>query len=333
MRFAAFAILAAAAFAAAAAANDSTAEMAAGGLVLKQSGAIDMLSEELFVSAERIRVRYVFRNRSRRDVRTIVAFPMPDRDLAALAESDAAFPSDFATRVDGRPVTMAVERRAMLGTTDHSALLASYGVPIVIEESAVPAIGYRLDRLAPDRQQRLVSLGLAHRTEWDEGRGMERHLLPLWTVKETWHWQQVFPAGRDLVVEHLYTPGVGSTAGVPLASREYRDSADGRRAQRDYCTDRAFLAALDRMNAREAAGTGPFLTEQRIRYVLTTGANWRAPIGSFRMVVDKGRPENIVSFCAEGVRRISSTRFEVRHRNWRPTRDLAVLIVRPETGY
>jgi hypothetical protein len=44
-------------------------------------------------------------------------------------------------------------------------------------------------------------------------------------------------------------------------------------------------------------------------------------------VVDKGRADNLVSFCAEGVRRISPTQFEVRHRNWRPDRDLAVLLV------
>jgi hypothetical protein len=117
------AILAAAGLAAAAVANDSTAEQAAGGLVLKQSDSIDMVSEDLYVSAEQIRVRYVFRNRTARDVRTIVAFPMPDRNLAELAESDSAFPSDFATSANGRPVTMQVERRAMLGTTDHSALL------------------------------------------------------------------------------------------------------------------------------------------------------------------------------------------------------------------
>jgi hypothetical protein len=30
------------------------------------------------------------------------------------------------------------------------------------------------------------------------------------------------------------------------------------------------------------------------------------------------------------VRRISATRFEVRHRNWRPTRDLNILIVTPD---
>jgi hypothetical protein len=46
-------------------------------------------------------------------------------------------------------------------------------------------------------------------------------------------------------------------------------------------------------------------------------------------VVDKGAPANLVSFCDDGVRKISPTRFEVRHRNWRPDRDLEVLIVAP----
>ena len=67
--------------------------------------------------------------------------------------------------------------------------------------------------------------------------------------------------------------------------------------------------------------------ESRLRYILTTGGNWRSPIGDFRLVVDKGRPDSIVSFCGEGVRRLSPTQFEVRRRNWRPDRDLAVLIV------
>ena len=47
------------------------------------------------------------------------------------------------------------------------------------------------------------------------------------------------------------------------------------------------------------------------------------------MVVDKLNPRAIMSFCGEGVRRISPTQFEVRRRNWRPTRDLHVLIAVP----
>src|SRR4051812_12411180 len=97
-------ILAALALAAPAAAHDSTAGDDAGGLVLTRTADIDMVSEDLFVSADEVRVRYVFRNRSAKTVRTTVAFPMPDRDLAEEREMDVAYPEDFHTRVDGRAV-------------------------------------------------------------------------------------------------------------------------------------------------------------------------------------------------------------------------------------
>jgi hypothetical protein len=108
-----------AALAAPAAANDSTAGHDAGGLVLTRSADIDMVSEDLFVSAGQVRVRYVFRNRSARDIRTTVAFPMPDRDLTEAHFSDVAYPEDFRTTVDGRPVTMAVERKAARRRRPH----------------------------------------------------------------------------------------------------------------------------------------------------------------------------------------------------------------------
>ena len=60
------------------------------------------------------------------------------------------------------------------------------------------------------------------------------------------------------------------------------------------------------------------------------GAKWARPIGRFRLVVDKGEPGNLVSFCESGVRKIGPTRYEVVHRNWRPARDLHVLIVSPQ---
>lgn len=311
-----------------AAANDSVAEHAAGGLVLKQSAEIDMVSEDLYVSAERIRVRYVFRNRAPGDRTVTVAFPMPDRDLGEERHGDAAFPADFRTRVGGAPVTAAVERKALLGAADRTALLQRLGVPVAPGPGGTAAIVAALNALPAQERERLRRLGLIDIDEYDAGRGWQRDVVPLWTVRETWYWQQTFPAGPDLVVEHEYTPGTGASAGVALASREWRSSPEGRAAQRRYCTDAAFLAALDRMAASERRGGG-HLTEQRIGYILTTGGNWRSPIGDFRLVVDKGRLENIVSFCGTGLRRISPTRFEMRRSNWRPDRDLDVLIVQP----
>jgi len=72
---------------------------------------------------------------------------------------------------------------------------------------------------------------------------------------------------------------------------------------------------------------GLYLSETWVDYILTTGANWAEPIGDFRLVVDKGSSRNLVSFCGEGVRKISSTRCETRRRNYTPTSDLSVLIL------
>ena len=301
-------------------ANDSTAETAAGGLVLTRTDAIDMASEDLFVSAEEVRVRYVFRNRTAKAVRTIVAFPLPDDNLAEGHYGDVAVPHDFATTVDGKPVRMAVERKAFVAGKDHTALLAALKVPL--SEDAGPA----LDRLGKADRARLIALKLA---VGDDERG-EPYLAPGWTVKETYHWEQVFPAGRDLIVEHRYVPGTGGSVGTSLVIPEVRNGAEGAAYAARYCTDAAFLSGVDRL-AREAGDAAAALPEYRIGYVLKTGANWRSPIGRFRLVVDKGAPANLVSFCGDGVRKISPSRFEVRHENWRPERDLDILIVAPRS--
>lgn len=312
----------------AAIANDSSAEKAAGGLVLRQNNDIDMVSEDLFVSMEQVRVAYVFRNRARQARRITVAFPMPDRELSYEMESEVAYPGDFHTLVDGRPVRMSVERKAMVGHVDMTAELVRLRVPVAPPEGGRAGfIADAISRMPRATQQRLARLGLIDAASLADS---SHQILPMWTVKETWHWDQVFPAGRDLRVEHRYRPGVGGTAGVPLAHADWRNGENGREAQREYCTDRDFLAGLDRMSARAEREQANYPMESRLRYILTTGGNWRSPIGDFRMVVDKGHPNNIVSFCGQGVRRISPTQFEIRHRNWRPDRDLAVLIVSAE---
>lgn len=315
-------ILAAAAAALAAGAvhaNDSTAEMAAGGLVLKQNRDIDMVSEDLYVSAAEIRVRYVFRNRSRRDVRTIVAFPMPDRDLQRESEGDVGWPSDFRTTAAGRPVRMQVERKAMARGVDHSALLARLAIPILPDgDDMVGAVSAAASRLPAAERDRLAGLGLI------EIQG--RQAVPTWIVRESWYWEQVFPAGRDLVVTHRYAPGVGGTVTTLLGNPQLRASAPGREHVALYCVDADVLAGVDRLRRDGRLAT---VSETWLSYILTTGANWRSPIGDFRLVVDKGDPRNLVSFCGEGVRRIGATQFEMRRRNWRPDRDLRVLILTP----
>lgn len=305
-------------------ANDSAAVTGAGGLVLTRNAQVDMVSEDLYVSAERVRVRYVFRNRTPRPVRLTIAFPLPDFDLSSDMEGDRGHLSDFSTRVDGRPVRMQVERRVLARGVDQTALLRRLGIPFAggVDGYDGGPVAAALNRLPAAELGRLERLGLVEGFN-DNGR---RSYDPFWTVRETWHWDQVFPAGRDLVVEHSYVPGTGGTVSTAFGNPELRSHEHMRDQIRLYCADAEFLAAAERLVRRPGTLN---ISEQWVRYILTTGGNWRSPIGDFRLVVDKGRPENLVSFCGEGVRRIGPTQFEMRRRNWRPERDLDILILVP----
>lgn len=317
------AVLAAIAGTSVAIANDSTAEMTAGGLVLKNSRNIDMLDEDLYVSAERIRVNYVFRNQGAADERVIVAFPMPDRDLAQEGESDIAHVRDFVTTVEGRRVQTQVERKAMLGGRDHTALLTRLGIPVApptdYVEGRPDPVYAAWQRLGAADKAQLKRLKLVEEEgEW---------FRPQWTVKETYYWTQSFPAGRDLKISHEYKPGAGGSVGSILGIRDLRNDPETRRMIREYCVDQAFLGGVDRL-VREGGANG-VIPETRFGYILKTGANWRSPIRIFRLVVDKGNPDNLVSFCGTGVRKIGPTQFEMRRTNWRPDQDLRVLILSP----
>jgi hypothetical protein len=322
-RFCTAASILAASFAAGlASANDSTAMTSAGGLVLTRSAEIDMVSEDLFVSVAQVRVHYVFRNRSPRDINVTVAFPMPDRDLSQLGHQDVGYPSDFHTMVAGRPVTAALERHAVARGRDQTALLNSLHIPLAPDAEGIGHITAALTALPAARQAELRRLGLMGNDEY-----ATETVVPMWTLRDTWHWQQTFPAGRDLVVDHRYRPGAGSSPGLQLGDPAYRRTADGRAEMATICPDPAFLATLDRWNRQQSMSNE--IDNESIGYVLTTGGNWRSPIGSFRLVVDKGDARNIVSFCGQSVRRISPTQFEMRRTNWRPERNFEVLIVHP----
>ncbi|WP_225768653.1 DUF4424 domain-containing protein [Inquilinus sp. Marseille-Q2685] len=313
----------------AARANDSTAELAAGGLVLTKTADIEMRSEDLYVSAEEIRVTYRFFNRAAQDRTVTVAFPMPDVTLDFI-DGMTAVPHpgtenflDFSTKADGKPVATEVEVKAFGNGVDQTALLRRLGVPLY------PDVDYDgLTGLPKAQRDELIALGLAAVNEFDSGQGWEQHVVPSWTLKTTYHFQQTFPAGREVVIEHRYTPATGSSVGSVIGSTYAAGSTEYAKDLRTYCVDQNLLAAVKRAQAKAGPDGMPFM-EQRVAYILTTGANWAAPIKDFRLVVDKGDARNLVSFCGDGVKKISPTQFEVRKTDFTPDADLNVLILRP----
>jgi hypothetical protein len=91
--------------------------------------------------------------------------------------------------------------------------------------------------------------------------------------------------------------------------------------KKDYCITDAVLTGLDKL-----AGKGA-LQERRISYVLHTGANWAAPIKTFKLVVDPGGKERSVNFCSTGLKPVENRPFEYEATNFKPDTDLKILVV------
>jgi hypothetical protein len=312
-------------------ANDSTAELVTGGLTFSRSADIEMRSEDLFISTQQIRVTYRFFNHSNKDITELVAFPMPDVTVSNPDQS-IAVPTDdsenilgFATKVDGAPVVAKLEQKVLSRGVEHTAMLRQLGVPL---EPYLDVTNKALDDLPHEKWPELIKLGLADTLDEDVGQGMKTHLEARWTLKTTYYWQQTFPAGRELSIEHTYKPSVGSSAVALLALPDAAKDPLYREYVAKYCIDRDFLASVNA--AKSHSDVLP--TEQRISYILTTGANWAGPIQEFRLVVDKGAPNALVSFCAQGVRKIGPTQFEIRHSNFTPQSNLDILLLTKRTN-
>lgn len=316
----------------AALANDTMANTASGGLVVETTDAVEMVSEDLAISETEIVVRYVFRNISGRDVTSTVAFPMPDVKVE-LYEGDRSVPSGdinnpltFKTLVDGQPVEMARETRAVVGETDVTEKLAALDLPL---EPFGEAAGERLNALDVTARKDALQSGLAVTEEGQEGDARGQPLIPHWTFRATYHWTQTFPTGRELRVEHRYEPSVYANLGTMLGDADF--AAETAALRKTYCIDDALMATLKTAAKTSEFGQIPY-AERHVDYVLVTGANWARPIGDFRLTVDKGSPKNLVSFCADGVTKTGPTTFEVRKTDFTPTGDLNVLILVPTGG-
>jgi hypothetical protein len=319
-------------------ANDTMATLGTGGLVFVQTEAVKMVSEDLYVSPEQVRVTYEFRNDTDTDAKSLVAFPMPD--ITGSPDFMTAIPTDdpknifgFRTLIDGKPVDAALHQYAFAHNIEYTDLLLDKGIPLAPQSrAAIDAV----EALGDDEQIELFNLGLVAPLEFDSGQGWEKHYYPVWTLRSTYSWAAEFPAGETVTVEHTYRPSVGGTVAVTFLSEPYDGYDPASEYLRKYCTDDAFVNAVKKtLTSPDEPYSAPF-TESWISYIWSTGGNWSGSVGRFHLTIDKGDPRNLVSFCWDGeVRKTSPTTFEMEAEDWWPpwNRELEILLlVRNEAG-
>jgi hypothetical protein len=282
-----------------------------------------MAAEDLYVSPQAVRIKFVFENPTSRDVETIVAFPLPDIATGEYAESAIGTITDdpknfvgFKALIDGKPVTVTVEQRAFLKGKDVTSQVLSYGAPL----NPVVSGGYeKLDKLAKDKKKAMIAAGLAE--------GDDSAFYPQWTVRTRFWWNQKFPARKSVTIEHSYQPVTGQS----FFSTAYHTRTEKNLfGDVDYCIDERTWAAIDARTGRSKSNpdaTG-LMNSYETAYILKTAANWQGPIGKFHLTLDKLKADNILSLCWDGeLKKTGPATFEFSKDAYAPKQDIHLLVL------
>lgn len=326
-------------------ANDGWGGLSATGLTFEQTEDISMMDEDLYIGQDQIRVAYIFKNTSADDITGEVIFPLPPISIAATTYSEFSLPEDrnaadlvdFTATVDGTPQPVSIDRIAVIEPpweeaaplaqvydspgTDVTARLQGLGLPLSVDSAVVSAAILALPK---DVQQQLVAEGLV---ELMPASGdLPEEALALWSVILRYHWTQTFPAGSAVNIEHAYVNrapgGLFSWSDPP---DEYRQAEVDR-----YCIDEGTSKAMvKRLTSGEGEEQMTMGVAHNIAYVLRTANSWAGPIGHFKLTIDKGAEENIISLCADGLEKTSPTTFVMEKTDFTPERDLEILLVKP----
>jgi len=149
-------------------------------------------------------------------------------------------------------------------------------------------------------------------------------------VQTRFYWKQHFPAGKSVVFEQSYQPVTGQFffGGSYFLAKS---DDDGRNMVKGYCLDDTTLASVQKTIAAKLKAdpqAGGYLNAYETDYILTTGNNWKGPIGHFRLTLDKLKPDNVLSLCWDGaLRKTGPTTFESIRENFAPKSDIKMLVL------
>jgi hypothetical protein len=153
--------------------------------------------------------------------------------------------------------------------------------------------------------------------------------ITLWTVRTKFYWKQHFPAGKTVVFEQSYQPVTGQAFFMqeemaPPARGDFSYAAN-------YCFDAGTRAEIEKQLAiakKTGGADGALVLAFTTDYVLSTGNNWKGPIGRFHMTLDKEKSDNVLSLCWDGeLKKTGATTFEAVRENFAPTRDIHMLVL------
>jgi hypothetical protein len=270
-------------------------------------------------------------NQSTSPATLVLTIPLPELDFSdpdiswAIPDSDPVNFTGLSGTIAGKPAGFSFTQVARTDGKDVTAILHQGNLPLIPNAD----FGTQLSTIAPELRQKLIDNHLVQEIGNDvNGNAL---LFPKWTVQTQASRKYVFQANQVVDVEVRYRTSIGTSPDTFLRKALRNEPGLARQVKRykaTYCIDDAFYVGLDKISTAAEANSSK-LRERRIVYKLVEGSS-DPPIKEFRLVVDKGRSDRVVSFCIDNLKRISATAFEMRAVEFKPSQDLKILMVGPE---
>jgi hypothetical protein len=264
-------------------------------------------------------VRFRFLNQSAEDIHATVAFPLPPTRTTEHWNVERQLLATFRVQVNGRSVPTTTVRKAVIADNDVTAQLRELGYSDrQIFDTPYSEIRQGIHDLTTNQRAALEKLG--------GGAGQ----FPPWKVAVTMVWQQIFPAGKEIVVEHSYAPIVGAVYTVPFWEGSFSKTSwlplvEGK--IEEACLNEMIRRDIKR-RVRAYATKNPkqvCVTLHHVEYILGTGRNWKGPIGEFSLRIEKETPDQLISLCFPGKpKKVSPTVHEFYQQDFVPQDRLVV---------
>lgn len=335
-------------------ANDSELGTPTGSFVVSKNPHIAMRSELLQISLNKIRVEYVYENTSDEAQNIIIGFPVARFDYD-YGTSPLPHTLKVRTWIDGQEYEYEnsefkpdeecrsrwLERN---GIFDDAGYCFQYQRSLKVfdndgcsgqEVDLTPAQRTRIERLRSE--ERALGCSFIERPDVPQ---VDYNTWANYYVGNTTTYvrQQQFEPSSTVKVVHEYVPDI--SGGIfYYRTNDFRDLDEY--SEYDFFTDVYLQCATqsDALVAVEAwerhleyekkfghsAPMDDIVSWNIIDYILTTGTNWRGPIGHFRLEIFDENPL-LISTCFEGLERVAENRYVFETLDYVPTENLSVAL-------
>ncbi len=327
-------------------ANMTIAAIGAGGLEPVKNENISIEREDLYISPELIKVRYLFKNDTGIDIHAPILFPLPPIDaylqandiFVAAIEKDEGPAIDVKVSVNGKPIKVLARQRAYAyDGTEITEILRKFNINLLIERN----LGEKLKKITVQEFNSVLNDNLIVYHP-DSNSYAEN-----WIVRGEYIWTQVFKANAITEVNIEYKPLTGgffwsdfkiSDDNNPAYS-EKELSIDGKLLwllpwNEKYCFSNETVSKLLELSVN---GSKKDVTVLWTRYILVTARNWMGgSIGEFNLTVDKINQKSIASFCSPEessmITKIGPTQYRITIKDFIPRNNFSLIVIDPGGG-